>query len=83
MQPPWRPDVKNSWDTKYIPDEFAREPLSLTPPGFENLSESMRHELDAIEEEGDMPYFEQFSYHGSSKIGGYLSESVVQSKELF
>lgn len=85
IQPPWKPDVKSSWDTKYIPDEFAREITFLTPPGQEHLSESMRHELDSIDEEGELPYFEQFSFHGNSSksFGGYLSESVRHTDELF
>ncbi|KAF6779061.1 hypothetical protein AHF37_01535 [Paragonimus kellicotti] len=30
--PPWKPDVANEQDTKYIPEEFENEQLVLTPP---------------------------------------------------
>lgn len=56
---PWRPDVANEYDTKYIPEEFAREPVALTPPEKDNA------QLDANNDQ-DLPYFETFSFHGSS-----------------
>lgn len=56
LPPPWKPDVQSEFDTKYIPEEFAREPVALTPPDQGNP-------LDAIQE--DLPYFETFSFHGS------------------
>lgn len=56
LPPPWKPDVQSEFDTKYIPEEFAREPVALTPPDQGNP-------LDSIQE--DQPYFETFSFHGS------------------
>lgn len=32
ITPPWKPDIQNETDTKYIADEFANEPVHLTPP---------------------------------------------------
>ncbi|XP_036363257.1 RAC-gamma serine/threonine-protein kinase isoform X1 [Octopus sinensis] len=78
ITPPWRPDVKSADDTKYIPEEFAREPVALTPP------QTITPPLEAIEEdEFELPYFSQFSYHGSrSSLGSYLSASAATA-ELF
>lgn len=67
IMPPWKPDLADAGDTKYIPEEFAHEPVRLTPP-----SEA----LDTIEEQDELPYFESFSYHGPSSrgsLGSYLS----------
>ncbi|CDS42093.1 rac serine:threonine kinase [Echinococcus multilocularis] len=30
--PPWKPDVNGDMDTKYIPEEFQRENVAVTPP---------------------------------------------------
>lgn len=67
IQPPWKPDVVDEKDTKYIPDEFQQESVSLTPPTSVNRVTSQV--LDG-------PYFEQFSFHGSrqsltSRQSGY------------
>ena len=73
--------MKNAWDTKYIPEEFAQE--AMTSPGNEHL---LTDHLDPIDEEGKLPYFEQFSYHGSAQsydAEGYLSASAQSSGELF
>lgn len=68
IKPPWEPDIQSETDTKYIPEEFSTETVTLTPPGEDSS-------LNSIEEE-DMPYFKQFSYHGSrSSFGSYLSTS--------
>ncbi|XP_052097828.1 RAC-alpha serine/threonine-protein kinase-like isoform X2 [Mytilus californianus] len=79
ITPPWKPDVKNDYDTKYIPDEFAQVPLSLTP----NSKES-HVELSSIAEESELPYFEQFSYHGSrAGMGESYLQSHVNDGEIF
>eukprot|EP00914_Ancora_sagittata_P012466 GHVO01023975.1.p1 GENE.GHVO01023975.1~~GHVO01023975.1.p1 ORF type:complete len:488 (-),score=68.05 GHVO01023975.1:213-1676(-) len=68
IQPPWKPDLADAGDTKYIPEEFAMEPVRLTPPPSQAL--------DTIEEADELPYFESFSYHGPSSrgsLGSYLS----------
>ncbi|CAH8485706.1 unnamed protein product [Dicrocoelium dendriticum] len=54
VEPPWKPDVVDDRDTKYIPEEFANELMSLTPPDENTNSQIL-----------DGPYFERFSYHGS------------------
>ncbi|XP_064602802.1 RAC-gamma serine/threonine-protein kinase-like isoform X2 [Liolophura sinensis] len=80
LEPPWKPDVKDAADTKYIPEEFAREPVELTPP--DGLS-AHSGTLDSIAEESEMPYFEQFSYHGgpgSRGSYGYLSASAAMNE---
>ena len=67
IKPPWKPDVDSQTDTKYIPEEFLHEPVELTPP---------QHELASIDEDDELPYFEQFSYHGSrSSLNSFLSTS--------
>lgn len=74
MKPPWKPDVRNEWDTKYIPDEFACEPPELSPKGgFHDTQQP----LSSIAEDGELPYFEQFSYHGGSRnlCGSYLASA--------
>ena len=79
IPPPWKPDVKNDYDTKYIPDEFAQVPLSLTPN-----SRDSHTELSSIAEETELPYFEQFSYHGSrAGMDSYLSASHANDGEIF
>jgi len=68
MTPPWKPDVDSTTDTKYIPEEFLHDPVELTPPNPGTLT--------SIEEEEDLPYFEQFSFHGSrSSLNSFLSTS--------
>lgn len=81
LEPPWKPDVKDAADTKYIPEEFAREPVELTPPEGHSVNSGT---LDSIAEESEMPYFEQFSYHGGpgsrGSYGSYLSPSAAMSE---
>ena len=75
IPPPWKPEVKNTWDTKYIPDEFASEPLDMSPSdGFPSHKNKHRG-LNSIAEDSELPYFEQFSYHGGSRnvYGSYLN----------
>ncbi|XP_045174377.2 RAC-beta serine/threonine-protein kinase B-like isoform X1 [Mercenaria mercenaria] len=85
LTPPWKPDVRNEWDTKYIPDEFACEPPELSPKGGFHDNQQP---LSSIAEDGELPYFEQFSYHGGSRnvYGHYLSNSnsaVNHTEETF
>ncbi|VDD82562.1 unnamed protein product [Mesocestoides corti] len=54
ITPPWKPDVNGDMDTKYIPDEFQRENVAVTPPEKSVYSDFL-----------DQPYFQRFSYHGS------------------
>ena len=71
IPPPWKPEIESDTDTKYIPDEFANEPVHLTPP---KASSASQQQLSAIEETDEMPYFESFSYHGSrASLSSYLS----------
>lgn len=75
--PPWKPDINTQADTKYIPEEFASEPVHLTPP-------SKHAPLDSINEDEELPYFESFSYHGSrGSLGSYLSGSGASSNAFF
>jgi len=48
------------------------EPVRLTPP----------NNLAPIDESGEMPYFESFSYHGPgsrSSLGSFLSTSTASA----
>ncbi|KAM7538506.1 hypothetical protein Aperf_G00000074112 [Anoplocephala perfoliata] len=54
VTPPWKPDVDGDMDTKYIPEEFQRENVAVTPPEKNVYSDYL-----------DQPYFQRFSYHGS------------------
>ena len=71
IPPPWKPDINSDIDTKYIPDEFASEPVHLTPTDGSQLT--------AIDEDDGMPHFEQFSYHGSRGTGltSYLTAGAT------
>jgi RAC serine/threonine-protein kinase len=78
IQPPWKPDIQSDTDTKYIPDEFANEPVHLTPPkaggGGGGGGTGGGHQLSSIAETEELPYFESFSYHGSrASLSSYLS----------
>ncbi|XP_041352875.1 RAC-gamma serine/threonine-protein kinase-like isoform X2 [Gigantopelta aegis] len=58
IQPPFKPQVTSETDTRYFDDTFTVEPVELTPPMHQHL-EPVAEEMEA------MPYFEQFSFHGS------------------
>ncbi|CAH8495336.1 unnamed protein product [Schistosoma turkestanicum] len=67
IQPPWKPDVIDEKDTKYVPDEFKDTSVDLTPP---NDDDGNANQIV------DGPYFEHFSFHGSrqslnSRVSGY------------
>jgi hypothetical protein len=77
LTPPWKPDIKSDWDTKYIPEEFSNEPVQLTPP--ENDRQAA-----ALDNSGELPYFEKFSYHGSKgSLGSYLGTSSMSTTTTF
>jgi len=79
VTPPWKPDIKSEIDTKYIPDEFANEPVHLTPPTEQAGGGAKNPALLAVNEE-ELPYFQSFSYHGSrSSLGDYLSGTSAMS----
>lgn len=59
IPPPFKPQVTSDTDTKYFDQEFTGESVQLTPPERTNT-------LSSITEETEQPYFQQFSYHGSS-----------------
>lgn len=59
ITPPFKPEVDSDTDTRYFDQQFTEgESVELTPP-------SSHHDLNAIAEESDIPYFESFSFHGS------------------
>nr|QCW06540.1 serine/threonine kinase AKT [Pinctada imbricata] len=64
ITPPFKPQVTSDTDTRYFDDTFTVESVSLTPPGVQTHIASTS-QLERIEEEMEMPYFEKFSYHGS------------------
>ena len=79
IEPPWKPDIKSESDTKYIPDEFSTETVTLTPPDA-----GEKGGLSSIDEAEEMPYFTQFSYGGSrSSFGSYLSTSGASNAQTF
>lgn len=75
IAPPWKPDIQSDTDTKYIPDEFANEPVHLTPPKTSAATAAVvQQPLASIAEGEELPYFESFSYHGSrASLSSYLS----------
>jgi len=81
ISPPWKPDINNPADTKYIPEEFASEPVQLTPPTNKGAP---LDSIDEDEEREELPYFESFSYHGSrGSLGSYLSGSGASSNAFY
>jgi len=69
VQPPFKPQVTSDTDTRYFDQEFTGESVELTPP-------DPCGPLNAISEEAEQPYFQQFSYHGSA---GHLANSLANS----
>jgi len=69
VQPPFKPQVTSDTDTRYFDQEFTGESVELTPP-------DPCGPLNAISEESEQPYFQQFSYHGSA---GHLASSLARS----
>lgn len=59
--PPFKPQVESETDTRYFDQEFTGESVLLTPPN----QTSAVGTLSSITEGVELPYFQQFSYHGS------------------
>ncbi|XP_053202922.1 RAC serine/threonine-protein kinase-like [Panonychus citri] len=59
VSPPFKPAVTSDTDTRYFDSEFTGESVKLTPPRDPT-------NLNSISEEDELPYFQQFSYHGST-----------------
>ncbi|XP_013407885.1 RAC-alpha serine/threonine-protein kinase isoform X2 [Lingula anatina] len=57
VEPPFKPQVTSETDTRYFEQQFTGEDVQLTPPE--------QGAMDAENMEEDLPYFEQFSFHGS------------------
>ncbi|CAH8512048.1 unnamed protein product [Heterobilharzia americana] len=70
IQPPWKPDVVDEKDTKYVPDEYRDSSVDLTSPDdIDNNTNNGNRIIDG-------PYFEDFSFHGSrqslnSRVSGF------------
>jgi len=60
IPPPFKPEVSSETDTRYFDQEFTGDNVELTPPDSDET-------LDSINEEGPLPHFQSFSYHGSRK----------------
>ncbi|KAG8189948.1 hypothetical protein JTE90_009087 [Oedothorax gibbosus] len=67
VTPPFKPQVTSDTDTRYFDQEFTGESVALTPPD--------NGPLNSITEELEQPYFQQFSFHGST---GTLTKSIDQ-----
>ncbi|XP_054717223.1 RAC serine/threonine-protein kinase-like [Uloborus diversus] len=67
VTPPFKPQVTSDTDTRYFDQEFTGESVELTPPD--------QGPLNSITEETEQPYFQQFSFHGST---GTLGRSIDQ-----
>jgi len=72
IPPPFKPEVSSDIDTRYFDQEFTGDNVELTPPDSSDA-------LDPINEEGPLPHFQSFSYHGSSRtsLGGSPLEDEV------
>nr|KAG5700700.1 hypothetical protein BaRGS_029065 [Batillaria attramentaria] len=66
IPPPFKPQVTSDTDTRYFDELFTGETVHLTPPPADAPDFDMSVLPTGVEEEMDsLPYFEQFSYHGS------------------
>ena len=61
IPPPFKPEVSSETDTRYFDQEFTGDNVELTPPDSDET-------LDSINEEGPLPHFQSFSYHGSRSV---------------
>lgn len=61
VTPPFIPQVRSETDTRYFDEQFTREPPIPTSPSSQNGPTSSHRGRD-----GDLPHFEQFSYHRGS-----------------
>nr|QNL15267.1 RAC serine/threonine-protein kinase [Littorina littorea] len=65
ITPPFKPQVTSDTDTRYFDEQFTAEKVNLTPPKEEPAA-AVAEVLPGFDDEMDsVPYFEQFSYHGS------------------
>ena len=65
IPPPFKPQVTSDTDTRYFDVLFTGEMVNLTPPGNEPAA-AAAEVLPGFDDDVDsLPYFEQFSYHGS------------------
>lgn len=77
VTPPFKPLVTSDTDTRYFDQEFTGETVELTPPE--------EGPLNSISEEFEQPYFQQFSYHGSTGAlcgGGQRGFSASDRKAI-
>ncbi|KAH6923573.1 hypothetical protein HPB50_002395 [Hyalomma asiaticum] len=76
VTPPFKPLVTSDTDTRYFDQEFTGETVELTPPE--------EGPLNSISEEFEQPYFQQFSYHGSTGAlcGGGRGYSAGDRKNI-
>lgn len=75
LTPPFLPQVTSETDTRYFDQEFTGESVELTPPDYSVLGAG----LNSISEEVEQPYFQQFSFHGSSSALAPLRASASDS----
>ena len=65
MAPPFKPQVTSDTDTRYFDELFTGEMVNLTPPASEPAA-AAAEVLPGFDGDMDsLPYFKQFSYHGS------------------
>ncbi|XP_050406334.1 RAC-gamma serine/threonine-protein kinase isoform X2 [Patella vulgata] len=60
IEPPFKPQVTSETDTRYFDDTFTGESVTLSPVHHNSHLPAVAEEM-----EEQMPYFEQFSFHGS------------------
>ncbi|PAA54572.1 hypothetical protein BOX15_Mlig033704g2 [Macrostomum lignano] len=73
IPPPWKPEVRDACDTRYIPDEFLREPVQLTPPAAPGPVSASGTRWPT-----DGPNFEKFSFYGSrTSLSSYMSSTSM------
>lgn len=70
ITPPFKPQVDSDTDTRYFDNVFTGQSVQLTPPDTNAMD---------VDEEEDMPHFEQFSFHGSSQS---LSNFTASTRSL-
>lgn len=67
IPPPFKPLVTSDTDTRYFDELFTGEMVNLTPPTVEPAAAAAEVLPDFEDEMDSLPYFEQFSYHGSKQ----------------
>ncbi|OQR73948.1 RAC serine/threonine-protein kinase-like, partial [Tropilaelaps mercedesae] len=76
LTPPFIPQVTSDTDTRYFDQEFTGESVELTPPDYHG-TEGPTFGLNSISEEVEQPYFQQFSYHGTTSLVGSAGSAVA------